>query len=322
MGDSSRPLAMIGDITASSIDSVAALIRPYIRYTPAVRLDRADFGLDAGPLVLKLEQLQHSGSFKARGAFANLLLRPVPEAGVVAASGGNHGAAVAYAARQLGVPARIFVPEVSSPAKIDRIRGYGAELVVGGASYADSLAASVDWAVSSGALAVPAFDQPETILGAGSLGAELREQAPDAHTVLASVGGGGLLAGICAACASRAAVLGVEPTGAPTLTRALAAGHPVDCEVGSVAIDSLAPRRVGEQTFAVIREHVRGAVLVTDDDITAAQRLLWDRLRLVAEPGGCAALAAVTSGRYLPGRGEMVTVVISGANTTAVNFGA
>ena len=313
---------MIGDVTASSIDSVAALIRPYIRYTPVLRLDRADFGLGAGPLVLKLDQLQHSGSFKARGAFANLLLRPVPEAGVVAASGGNHGAAVAYAARQLGVPARIFVPEVSSAAKIERIRGYGADLVVGGASYADSLAASVDWAVSSRALPVPAFDQLETIRGAGSLGAELREQVPEAGTVLASVGGGGLLAGICAACAGRLAVVGVEPTGAPTLTRALAAGRPVDAEVGSVAIDSLAPRRVGEQTFAVIREHVRGVVLVTDDDIRAAQRLLWDQLRLVAEPGGCAALAAVTSGRYQPEPAEVVTVVISGGNTTAVDFGS
>jgi len=321
VGETGRPLAMISDITASSIDSVAALIRPYIRYTPVLRLDRADFGLDPGPLVLKLEQLQHSGSFKARGAFANLLLRPVPEAGVVAASGGNHGAAVAYAARQLGVPARIFVPEVSSAAKVERIRGYGADLVVGGASYADSLAASMDWAVSSGALPVPAFDQPETILGAGSLGAELREQVPDAWTVLASVGGGGLLAGICAACAGRPAVVGVEPTGAPTLTRALAAGHPVDTEVGSVAIDSLAPRRIGEQTFAVIREHARGALLVTDDDIRAAQRLLWDRLRLVAEPGGCAALAAITSGGYQPEPAEVVTVVISGANTTAVDFG-
>ena len=165
--------------------------------------------------MLKLEQLQHSGSFKARGAFANLLLRPVPEAGVVAASGGNHGAAVAYAARQLGVPARIFVPEVSSAAKVERIRGYGADLVVGGASYADSLAASVDWAASSGALPVPAFDQPETILGAGSLGAELREQVPDAGTVLASVGGGGLLAGICAACAGHWPWSGWSPPARP-----------------------------------------------------------------------------------------------------------
>ncbi len=167
MSDTGIPTAMVGDITSHAIRSVAALIQPYVLCTPVVFLDRAAFGLEPGPLVLKLEQLQHSGSFKARGAFANLLLRPVPAAGVVAASGGNHGAAVAYAARALGVPARVFVPEVSSPAKIERIRGYGADLVVGGATYAEALAASEEWVTSSGALPVPAFDQIETILGAG-----------------------------------------------------------------------------------------------------------------------------------------------------------
>jgi threonine dehydratase len=215
----------------------------------------------------------------------------------------------------------VFVPEVSSPAKIERIRGYGADLVVGGATYADALAASEEWAASSGALPVPAFDQIETILGAGSLGAELRHQAPAVRTVLASVGGGGLLAGICAAYAGQARVIiGVEPTGAPTLTRALGAGQPVDTEAGSVAIDSLAPRRVGQHTFAVIRESVRHVVLVSDEDIVRAQEVLWDRLRLVAEPGGCAALAALLTGGYSPGPDETVAVVISGANTTAVDF--
>jgi threonine dehydratase len=314
---------MAGASTSPSIASVEALIRRYVRCTPVLAADRADFGLDPGPLVLKLEHLQHSGSFKVRGAFANLLLRPVPAAGVAAASGGNHGAAVAYAARALGLPARIFVPDVSSPAKISRIRGYGADLVVGGASYADALAACDAWVAASGALPVPAFDQPETVLGAGSLGAELQRQAPSAPTVLASVGGGGLLAGICAAyqdCRNRPAIVGVEPRGAPTLTRALAAGQPVDAEVGSVAIDSLAPRRVGEHTFAVISAVVRQVVLVSDEDIGRAQELLWDRLRLVAEPGGCAALAAVLTGQYEPGPGEAVAVVISGANTTAVDF--
>jgi threonine dehydratase len=311
---------LAGASTEPSIASVETLIRPYVRCTPVLAIDRADFGLDPGPLVLKLEQLQHSGSFKVRGAFANLLLRPVPAAGVAAASGGNHGAAVAYAARALGLPARIFVPEVSSPAKIARIRGYGADLVVGGASYAEALAACDAWVATSGALPVPAFDQPETVFGAGSLGAELQRQVPQAAAVLASVGGGGLLAGICAAYGQQAAIVGVEPSGAPTLTRALAAGRPVDAEVGSVAIDSLAPRRVGEHTFAVISAVVRQVVLVSDEDIGRAQELLWDRLRLVAEPGGCAALAAVLSGRYAPGPGEMLTVVISGANTTAVDF--
>jgi threonine dehydratase len=322
--------AMADASSKPSIASVEALIRPYVRCTPVLATDRADFGLPRGPLVLKLEQLQHSGSFKVRGAFANLLLRPVPAAGVAAASGGNHGAAVAYAARALDLAARIFVPEVSSPAKIARIRGYGADLVVGGASYAEALAACDTWVAASGALPVPAFDQPETVLGAGSLGAELQRQAPQTSTVLASVGGGGLLAGICAAYGDaaysgaaprgRAAIVGVEPTGAPTLSRALAAGRPVDAEVGSVAIDSLAPRRVGEHTFAVISAAVRQVVLVSDEDIARAQELLWDRLRLVAEPGGCAALAAVLSGRYTPGSSEAVTVVISGANTTAVDF--
>jgi threonine dehydratase len=315
-----RAPAVAGASTEPSIASVETLIRPYVRCTPVLAIDRADFGLDPGPLVLKLEQLQHSGSFKVRGAFANLLLRPVPAAGVAAASGGNHGAAVAYAARALDLPARIFVPEVSSPAKIARIRGYGADLVVGGASYAEALAACDAWVATSGALPVAAFDQPETVLGAGSLGAELQRQVPQAAAVLASVGGGGLLAGICAAYGHQAAIVGVEPSGAPTLTQALAAGRPVDAEVGSVAIDSLAPRRVGEHTFAVISAVVRQVVLVSDADIGRAQELLWDRLRLVAEPGGCAALAAVLSGRYAPGPGEMVTVVISGANTTAVDF--
>jgi threonine dehydratase len=320
VSNTSIPTTTVGDITPHAIASVATLIRPYVLCTPVVFLDRSTFGLDPGPLVLKLEQLQHSGSFKARGAFANLLLRPLPSAGVVAASGGNHGAAVAYAAQALGVTAHVFVPEVSSPAKIERIRGYGADLVVGGASYAEALAASEEWAASSGALPVHAFDQIETILGAGSLGAELRHQAPAVSTVLASVGGGGLLAGTSAAYAGQARVIGVEPTGAPTLTQALRAGGPMDAEVGSVAIDSLAPRQVGQHTFAVIREFVRQVVLVSDEDITTAQELLWDRLRLVAEPGGCAALAALLSGAYSPGPDETVAVVISGANTTAVDF--
>jgi threonine dehydratase len=304
-----------------AISSVGSLIRPYLRRTPVIRIDRADFGLPPGPLVLKLEHLQHGGSFKARGAFANLLLRDVPDAGVVAASGGNHGAAVAYAAHTLDVPARIYVPQVSSAAKIDRIRGYGAHLVVTGDTYADALAASQDWAAASGALAIHAFDQRETILGASTLGTELQQQAPDAVTVLASVGGGGLIAGIAAAYAGRARVVGAEPEGAPTLTAALKAGRPVDAAMGSVAVDSLAPQRIGELTFPVIVSHLCEAVLVSDDAILGTQEMLWDRLRLVAEPGGCAALASLVSGQYRPAPGETVAVVISGANTTAVSFG-
>ncbi len=307
-------------VNREAIVSVNALIRPYLRRTPVIRADRADFGLPPGPLVLKLEHLQHTGSFKARGAFANLLLRDIPRAGVVAASGGNHGVAVSYAARRLGVPARIYVPAISSPAKTARIRGYGADLVVGGDTYADALVACQDWAASGGALTVHAYDQAETILGAGTLAAELAQQAPAAVTVLASVGGGGLLAGIAAGYGGRARVVGAEPEQAPSLTYALKAGRPVDAPVGGAAADSLGARQVGELPFAILTRHAAQAVLVSEDAIREAQELLWDRFRLVAEPGGCAALAALASGGYQPAPAETVAVVISGANTTAVGF--
>jgi threonine dehydratase len=209
---------------------------------------------------------------------------------------------------------------VSSPAKTARIQAYGADLVVTGGAYSEALAASQEWAATSGAMPVHAYDQPETMLGAGTLAVELQEQAPGAASVLASVGGGGLLAGVTAAYAGRARVCGAEPEGAPTLTEALRAGRPVDAAVGSIAVDSLAPRRVGELTFAVITAHGTGALLVSDEDIRQAQELLWERLRVVAEPGGCAALAALVSGRFEPAPGETVAVVISGANTTAVDF--
>jgi threonine dehydratase len=308
-------------VSRRGIAEVAREIRPYIRRTPVISLDRADFGLAAGELVLKLEQLQHSGSFKARGAFTNLLRREIPAAGVVAASGGNHGAAVAYAAGILGVPARIFVPEVSSAAKTSRIRSYGADLVVTGAAYSEALAASQDWITESGAMPVHAYDQVETMLGAGTLGIELGQQGRSVTTVLAGVGGGGLLAGISAAYDGQVRIVGVEPEGAPTLSCARKAGQPVDAPVGSVAVDSLAPRRVGELTFAVISRYPGSSVvLVSDEAIRSAQQVLWDRLRLVAEPGGCAAFAALLSGRYVPAPGESVAVVISGANTAAVDF--
>jgi threonine dehydratase len=308
-------------VTRHGIRTVEPIIRPYLRHTPVITVDRADFGLPPGPLALKLELLQHAGSFKARGAFANLLLRDMPAAGVVAASGGNHGAAVAFAARALGIPARIYVPHVSSPAKIARIRSYGADLVVTGDTYSDALAASQEWTATSGALGIHAYDQAETMLGAGSLGLELAEQAPDATQVLASVGGGGLLAGVSTWYAGRAQVVGVEPEGAPTLTAAMLAGRPVDAETGSVAVDSLAPRQIGELTFAIIRRNAAQVLLVDDDAILRTQQLLWETLRVVAEPGGCTALAALVSGRCQPAPGETVAVVISGANTTAVDFG-
>ena len=284
-------------------------------------LTGADFGLPAFPLTLKLELLQHAGSFKTRGAFANLLTRAIPGAGVVAASGGNHGAAVAYAAMRLGVPAHIFVPTVSSPVKIARIRAYGAELVVGGDRYADALAASQAFAARSGALPVHAFDQEETLLGQGTIGLELMRQAPGLDTLLVSVGGGGLVGGIAAWCAGTPRVIGVEPETAPTLTRALAAGKPVDAEAGGIAADSLAPRRVGELMFPIARAHVARVVLVADAAIRRAQEALWETVRVVAEPGGAAAFSALLDRAYVPEPEERVGVVVSGGNTTAVDFG-
>jgi threonine dehydratase len=306
--------------TSQQITQCEALIRPHIRRTPVVTLDGSEFGLAATALTLKLELLQHAGSFKTRGAFANLLTRDVPKAGIVAASGGNHGAASAYAAMRLGKPARIFVPTVSSPAKLQRIRDYGADLVVEGDRYADALAASEVWARQSGAMPVPAFDQHETIMGQGTLGLELEQQAPDIDTVLVSVGGGGLIAGIAAWYGGRIRVVGVEPSAAPTLTRALAAGHPVDADAGGLAADSLAPRRVGERVYPIVAKHASGTVLVSDDAIAKAQQILWGALRIVAEPGGAAAFSALLSGAYRPEAGERVAVVISGGNTTAVDF--
>ena len=302
------------------ISDAYRLVRPHIRRTPVLEANGGDFGLDPIALTFKLELLQHAGAFKTRGAFANLLMRKVPPADVVAASGGNHGVAVAYAAMKLGVPAKIFLPTISSPAKIARIGDYGAALAVGGERYADALAASEAWLAQSGALAVHAFDQTETLLGQGSIGLELAEQAPDLDVLLVPVGGGGLIGGIAAWYAGRLKVIGVEPEAAPTLTRALAAGRPVDTEAGGLAADSLAPRRVGELMFPIAQRHVARVALVTDEAIRQAQKALWSTLRIVAEPGGAAAFAALLSGRYRPQPGERVGVLISGGNTTAVDF--
>jgi threonine dehydratase len=307
-------------IDRAAIARTYELIAPYIRTTPVVEASGADFGLPAFPLSLKLELFQHAGSFKTRGAFANLLTRAIPVAGVAAASGGNHGAAVAYAAMRLGVKARIFVPTVSSPAKIARIRSYGADLVVTGERYADALAASQAWIAESGALPVHAFDQEETLLGQGTLALELGRQAPDLTTLLVSVGGGGLIGGIAAWCGGRPRVIGVEPEAAPTLTRALEAGKPVDAPAGGLAADSLAPRRVGELVFPIARAHIARVLLVSDAAIRRAQDALWETLRVVAEPGGAAALSALLSGAYAPGPDERVAAVVSGGNTTAVDF--
>jgi threonine dehydratase len=304
-------------------DTIAAterVIRPHIRKTPIAVVDGSSFDLDGVQLTFKLEQLQHAGVFKTRGAFANLLTRDVPNAGVVAASGGNHGAAMAYAAMKLGIPAKIFVPSISSPAKIARIKSYGADLVVGGELYADALAASERCVAETGALPVHAFDQRETLLGQGTLGLELEQQAPELDTLLVAVGGGGLIGGIAAWYGRRIKVIGVEPEAAPTLTRALEAGEPVDAPAGGLAADSLAPRRVGELMFPIAQNNLERVVLVSDDNIRRAQEMLWSTLRLVIEPGGAAPFAALLSGRVSADPGARVGVVLSGGNTTAVNF--
>ena len=307
-------------IERKAIERTHRLIAPHVRRTPILEVEGRDLGLADLRIVFKLEFLQHAGSFKARGAFANLLLREIPAAGVVAASGGNHGVAVAYASARLGKPARIFVPEIASPAKIRRIRDCGAALTIGGARYADALAASEAWAAASGAIQIHAYDQPETLLGQGSLGVELESQAPQLQTLLVAVGGGGLLGGVAAWYCGRLRLIGVEPAAAPTLTRAREAGHPVDAEAGGIAADSLAPRRVGELMFPLAQRFVEQVILVSDADILAAQQALWDTLRIVTEPGGAAAFAALLSRRYQPAAGERVGVILCGSNTTAVQF--
>ncbi len=312
-------------ITRDDIRSTYDTIRPYIRRTPVVQLDLGDLDPAAGELpgiTLKLEQLQCAGSFKARGAFANLLLRDVPPAGVVAASGGNHGVAVAYAAHRLAVAARIFVPTVSNPAKMERIRQLGAELVVTGDRYADALAAAQAWEQSSGAMSVHAFDQRETLLGQGTLGLELAGQADQPDTVLVPVGGGGLIGGVASWFAGSARVIGVEPDGAPTLTRARAEGRPADAPAEGVAADALAPRRVGELVFPITQAHVEDVVLVGDTAILAAQRALWQAARIAAEPAASVGIAALLTGAYKPAPGERVAVVISGANMAPAQLGA
>ena len=310
--------AVDGGVDPAAIERTRALIRPHVRRTPVIEVDGQEFGLGPCSLVLKLEYLQHAGSFKARGAFANLLLRDVPEVGVAAASGGNHGAAVALAAQRLGHPARVFVPGYSSPAKVDRIRRYGAELVVGGDDIGDSFAACTAWAAESGALQVHPYDQRETMLGTGTLATELEEQAGPLDRVLVAVGGGGLLGGIASWFAGGVDVVGVEPVDAPTLHHALAAGGPVVAPIGSLAADSLAPRRLGELVYPIAARWANRPVFVDDAAIAVAQHQLWDRLRIVVEPGGATAFASLVSGAVTPQPGERIAVILSGANTASI----
>jgi threonine dehydratase len=302
------PLAVTPDHIRAAHERIAA----HVRRTPVWRA-ALPFAPEA-PVSLKLEFLQHAGSFKPRGAFNTLLSETVGSAGVAAASGGNHGAAVAYAARRLGVPARIFVPEISSPAKIAVIRAHGADIVIGGARYADAQAACDAYVAETGALRVHPFDANATIAGQGTVALEWEEDDPDLDAVLVAVGGGGLVAGMAAWWSGRVKVVGVEPEGSRALHAALAAGRPVDVDVNSLAADSLGARNVGERVYAVCRDAVDHVALVSDEAIAAAQRFLWRDLHIAVEPGGAAALAALMSGAYSPSPGERVGVLLCGAN--------
>lgn len=308
-------------IARHEIRQAARRTAPYVRRTPVVVLDGHGVGLPHD-VVLKLEGMQHSGSFKARGAFHTLLSRPVPPAGVVAASGGNHGAAVAYASQRLGHVAQVFVPQAAPEAKLQRIRRYGARVTAVGADYAEAYEASLAHEQRTGALRVHAYDQHEVVVGQGTAAYELSEQAPELDTLLVAVGGGGLIAGCAAWYTDSLRLVAVETHGTPTLHRARAAGQPVDVEVGGVAADALGARRLGDIAQDVTRRWVDDAVLVTDDAVLDAQRVLWEQLRVLAEPGGATALAALLSGAVVVEAGARVGVLVCGANVDPSTWSA
>ena len=292
------------------ISAAAERIAGRVRRTPVLELGETS----GASVVAKLELLQHTGSFKPRGAFNKLLSSEVPSAGVIAASGGNFGLAVAYAARETGVPAEIFMPTTSPESKIARVRAEGAGVTVVDGYYAEAQAALDERADGTGALLMHPFDQPEVIAGQGTIGLELDEQVPDLDTVLVAIGGGGLIAGVAAWFARRVRVIGVEPERSQAMTVALAASEPVTVEVGGVAADSLGSARVGDHTFPIVRDQVDRVVLVQDDAIRDAQRAIWEDVHVIAEPGGAAAFAALLSGAYQPESGERVCVLVCGAN--------
>ena len=300
-------------VDPGGIEQAADRIAGHVRRTPVLTVEQPTVGLPAGA-VLKLELLQHTGSFKARGAFNTLLSAP-GRPDVVVASGGNAGLAVAYACRELGLSATVHVPTGAPPVKRSRIAAYGATVVDGGGSYAEAYEGAVAHAARTGDLLVHAYDAPEVLAGQGTVALELEAQAPEVDTVLVAVGGGGLLGGICSWYAGRVRVVGVEPVRAPCLHDALAAGRPVDSEASGVAADALGARRVGALGLEAALATGTRSVLVDDADIVAARQRLWDELRVVAEPGGATALAAVTSGAYVPEPGERVAVLLCGANT-------
>jgi threonine dehydratase len=304
-------------ISRKEIAAAAARIEDHVRHTPILGIAAAEMGLGF-PVTLKLELLQHAGSFKPRGAFNRLLSSSLPPAGVIAASGGNHGAAVAYAARALGARAEIFVPEPTPLMKVARIASYGARVVQVGATYADALTASRGRQEETGALEVHAYDHPHVLAGQGTVGREFEQDAPELTHVLVATGGGGLIGGIAAWYAGSVQVISVEPEACPTLHNALRAGHPVEASVGGLAADSLGARQVGGLMFPIAQAHVSAAVLVPDTAIAQAQRVIWDRVRLIAEPGGATALAALLCGAFTPPQGACVGVLVCGANADPV----
>ncbi|GHG08519.1 threonine dehydratase [Amycolatopsis bullii] len=293
-------------ISTADVERAAARIEGRVRRTPVLAADEG--------VWFKLEQLQHTGSFKARGAF-NRILAAGEQTGVVAASGGNAGLAVAYAAREFGLPARVYVPATAPAVKVAKLRRLGAAIELTGEKYADAYDAAVKHAADTGELFCHAYDQPDICAGQGTLGRELLEQTGGLDTVLVAVGGGGLLAGVAAAVEGRARVVGVEPRTIPTLHSALAAGEPVAVDVSGVAADSLGATRLGDIAFAVATRTNAGSVLVDDAAIVDARATLWDRYRLAVEPGGATAFAALLSGAYRPAPGERVAVLLCGANT-------
>jgi threonine dehydratase len=308
-------------ISRTEIQDAGRRIAMHARRTPVLALEEKPFGLDAR-IFFKLECLQHTGSFKPRGAFNCILSSPVAEAGVIAASGGNHGAAVAYAAHKLGHHAEIFVPTITPRNKIDRLRQYGATISITGANYSEALAASRERAAQTGAISIHAYDDSRVLAGQGTLGMEFEEQVRGLDSVLIAVGGGGLIGGAAAWYQDRVRVIGVEPERAPTLHNALAAGHLVDVETGGVAADSLGARRVGELMFPIAQKFIHQSLLVTDEQIIEAQRTLWQQFRVIAEPGGATALAALLSGVYKTHAGERVGVVLCGSNADLAGFPA
>lgn len=295
----------------AEIKAAQVRITGHARRTPVTELEVARVG---GPVALKLEQLQHTGTFKARGAFNTLLSQPVPDAGIVAASGGNHGAAVAYAASRLGHKARIYVPEIAGPAKIALIRDAGADLVVVEGAYSNAMEAALAHEAESGAIQIHAYDAPATVAGQGTLMAEWEEQGLEADTIFIAVGGGGLIAGALAWLQGRRKVVAVEPESCAALYRAQQAGKPVDVEVSGVAANALGARRIGQICFDMAQSQNVQTLTVPDAAITAAQTFLWRQARQLVEPAGAAALSALTSGAYQPERGERVAVLVCGGN--------